>query len=131
MNQIMQKTLGGLSKQYYFRQFFFGCLFLAFFIWISMLAPPEGTDPTSGGMHVSTMALFVVNSLLYPYSRFVYETVIDFIIGDNVFFGSAVVMMMAKFFTMFLCWVLAIFIAPIGFLYLYFHHTKQEKLHEQ
>ena len=96
-----------------------------------MLPPPEGADPASRSSSLPIMILFVINTLLYPYSRFVYETVMGFLMGDNVFFGSAFVMMGVKFFTMLLCWMFAIFIAPVGFLYLYFHHTKQEKLHDQ
>jgi hypothetical protein len=32
-----------------------------------------------------------------------------------------------KIFTMVICWACAIFIAPIGLAYLYYHHTKAEK----
>lgn len=127
MKTIVQKTLGGLTKTYYFRQLFFGSLFLVLFIWMSMLPHPEGSDPRPGSMLI--MILFVINTLLYPYSRFVYERIVGFVLGDNVFFGPAIVMMGMKIITMFLCWGFAIFIAPIGLLYLYFHHTKHEKLH--
>lgn len=70
----------------------------------------------------------IICALLYPYSRFVYESVVGFIMGDNVFFTSAVLMLLIKYLTMSLCWVFAIFIAPIGLAYLYFHHTKIEKV---
>ena len=73
-------------------------------------------------------AFAVICTLLYPYSRYVYESVVGFIMGENVFFTSAIFMMLIKYLTMSLCWVFAIFIAPIGLAYLYFHHTKQEKL---
>ncbi len=94
-----------------------------------MLPPPEGADPRSSSMPL--IIFFVINTLLYPYSRFVYETIVGFFMGDNVFFGSAFIMMGVKLITMLLCWVFAIFIAPVGLLYLYFHHTKQEKLHQK
>ncbi|MNG09819.1 hypothetical protein D3C84_932550 [compost metagenome] len=44
--------------------------------------------------------------------------------GDNLFFVNALVMLMVKLFTMFLCWAFAIFVAPVGLLYLYFHHRR-------
>ena len=120
MHPIIQKTFGGLTKQYYFRQLFFGALFAAIIVFM-----------TSRGNHPPMYWLWafaVICTLLYPYSRYVYESVVGFIMGENVFFTSAIFMMLIKYLTMSLCWVFAIFIAPIGLAYLYFHHTKQEKL---
>ncbi|MGF1806121.1 hypothetical protein L4C31_12810 [Aliivibrio sifiae] len=79
MNTIIQKTLGGLSKQYYIRQFLFGLIFPAIFFFIFS---QEGEN----GMPMNLIFLCIVNSLLYPYSRFVYESVVDYILGDTVLF---------------------------------------------
>lgn len=67
---------------------------------------------------------FAVCTLLYPYSRFVYESVVGFVMGNNVFFVNAMAMLFSKLITMIICWVMAIFIAPVGLAYLYFHHSK-------
>ncbi|WP_253306915.1 hypothetical protein [unidentified bacterial endosymbiont] len=117
MHPIVQKTLGGLSKEYYFRQFIFGLIFPAFIIFMDI--PGKNSTP------ISVYLLFAVNTTLYPYSRFVYESIVDFIMGDNVFFVNAIFMLIVKIFTMLLCWSFAIFISPIGLLYLYYHHSKQ------
>lgn len=119
MHPVIQKTLGGLSMQYYFRQFFFGLAIAAFIFFMS----------TQGGRSMSAGMLFftVVSTLLYPYSRFVYESVIGFVMGENVFFVNAIFMLFTKFITMAICWVFAIFVAPIGFAYLYYHHSKAER----
>ncbi len=119
MHPVIQKTLGGLSMQYYFRQFFFGLAIAAFIFFMS----------TQGGRLMSAGMLFftVVSTLLYPYSRFVYESVIGFVMGENVFFVNAIFMLFTKFITMAMCWVFAIFVAPIGFAYLYYHHSKAER----
>lgn len=82
----------------------------------------RGKEPTPLGIYL----FFLVSTLLYPYSRFVYESIAGFIMGKNVFFVNAIVMMMAKIFTMVMCWAAAIIIAPIGLLYLYIHHSKNE-----
>lgn len=66
MHPVIAKTFGGLSSQYYFRQFLFGLAFPA---------------------------------LIYVMSGV----------------------------TMLLCWAFAIFIAPIGLAYLYYHHSKAER----
>jgi hypothetical protein len=66
----------------------------------------------------------VVNTFLYPYSRYVYEGITRFILGENLFIINAGVMLLAKLLTMALCWAAAVFIAPIGLAYLYSHHSK-------
>ncbi len=118
MKQVIAKTLGGLTKQYYIRQFIFGLIFPAIFFFNTS----QGTHQAS--IPLATIALFIVNTLLYPYSRFVYESIMDFILGDTVFWTNALILLAAKFITMIFCWAFAIFIAPIGLAYLYFYHSK-------
>jgi hypothetical protein len=121
MKQVIAKTFGGLTKQYYIRQFIFGLIFPAIFIFSFSQSSQQVTIP------LSSIGLFIVSSLLYPYSRFVYESVVNFIMGGNVFWVNAIMLIIVKFITMALCWSFAIFIAPIGLVYLYFHHSKQEQ----
>jgi hypothetical protein len=45
---------------------------------------------------------------------------VDFILGRNVFFVNAIMMLIVKWMTMTFCWGFAIFVAPIGLAYLYF-----------
>jgi len=116
MRDFVRMTFGGLSAQYYLRQLFFGALIVAFVIGMAL----QGSKPLQAGVVVFS----VISALLYPYSRFVYERVVGFIMGNNVFFGNAIVVLTAKVFTMVMCWVCAIFVAPVGLLYLYFHHRK-------
>lgn len=119
MHPVIQKALGGLSKQYYFRQFIFGLVIAALIFFMS----------TQGGrsMPIGMLLFTIVSTLLYPYSRFVYESIVGFVMGENVFFVNAIFMLATKFFTMAMCWVFAIFVAPIGFAYLYYHHSKAER----
>jgi len=117
VHHIIEKTFGGLSKPYYFRHFVFGLGLFALFI-VMMLQSPNGIP-------IGTTVLLAVNVFLYPYSRFVYENVVSFIIGNNLFILPAFVMLVAKLMTMVFCFLLAIFIAPVGLAYLYWHHTKQ------
>lgn len=69
----------------------------------------------------------ILSQILYPYSRFVYHSITDFIFGNNMFIVNAFLMLILKFLMMMICWFFAIFVAPIGLLYLYYHHTKEEK----
>jgi hypothetical protein len=119
MHPVIKKTLGGLSPQYYFRQFFFG---LAITVIYFFLATQDGKS-LPGGMLIFT----VINTFLYPYSRFVYESIVDFIMGENVFFVNTLFLLISKYITMAMCYTFAIFIAPIGLAYLYYHHSKAER----
>ena len=117
MHPVILKTFGGLSKQYYFRNFVFGLGLVAFFVFMLL----KGAK----GIPVNFSIMLAVNALLYPYSRFVYESVVGFIIGNNVFISSALFMLAVKLLMMVVCFFCAIFIAPVGLVYLYFYHTKQ------
>lgn len=119
MHPVIAKTFGGLSAAYYFRQFIFGLLFPVFIYMV--------TSAEKHALPLPMLLMFVANTLLYPYSRFVYESVMNFIIGQNIFFVNAILMLGFKVMTMAICWVFAIFIAPLGLGYLYFYHSKAER----
>ena len=115
MQNFLAKTFGGLSRPYYFRHFVFGLIFPIFIFWML-----SHSKLPSGG-HAFPFALVtiaVVNTLLYPYARFVYEGVIGFFMGDNVLFVNVFIALWWKLVTMTLCWAVAIFVAPIGLGYL-------------
>jgi hypothetical protein len=116
MHLVLAKTFGGLSPTYYSRQFIFGLAFAGFIYAMTT----HGNRPLSATM----IALLVINTLLYPYSRFVYESVVDFIVGQNVLFANAVLFLAVKIMSMALCWAAAVFIAPVGLVYFYFHHGR-------
>lgn len=116
LDDVLKKTLGGLSKPYYFRHLFFAVLLASGYMFFQVSA--EKPAP----MYI--MALMVINTLLYPYSRFVYESVVGFVMGQNLFIVNAFVLLLTKLFTMIACWAGAVFIAPLGLLYLYYHHSK-------
>ncbi len=119
---FISKTLGGLSKAYYFRNFLFG---LPIYVLLVVMITNQGErlDSTT----IFAVIMYTVCQFLYPYSRFVYESVVDFIMGDTVFFINIVAFLWTKVISVLLCWIFGIFIAPIGLLYLYFYHSKQEK----
>ena len=120
MHPVIAKTFGGLSRKYYFRQFFFGLIFSVLIF--LMLSQSSHRVPISA--IVSITLFIVINTFLYPYSRYVYESLVGFILGKNVFFVNALLMLFVKLITMYLCWAFAVLIAPIGLAYLYYHHSK-------
>jgi len=112
MHPIIAKTFGGLSASYYFRHLVFGAMFPIFMFLI--------LHQSNRSLQISMVLMAIVNTLLYPYARFVYESIMDFILGKNVFFVNALLMLAMKLMTMLLCWAFAIFVAPVGLAYLYF-----------
>jgi len=112
---ILRKSFGGLSSEYYFRHFIFGLVITALFTAVMI---------KGGNVRYLLVLTMIVNTLLYPYARFVYESIVSFIMGNNVLFVNAVILFFWKIMTVMFCWWLAIFIAPIGLGYIYFRQQK-------
>lgn len=116
MHPVLRKTLGGLSPQYYVRQLFFALLIAGVYLMVFM----QSARPLAAG----PLVFLGISTLLYPYARFVYESCVDFLVGGNLFVLPALLMLLVKLITMVMCFVMAIFIAPVGLAYLYWHHSK-------
>ncbi|OBA00607.1 hypothetical protein [Halomonas sp. G11] len=119
MRHFIGMTFGGLSLRYYLRQMFFSAGLSALIVFVIIQGDAQ--------LRLDQGLLFLTNALLYPYSRFVYEEVMGFLMGDNVFFVNALFMLIVKFFTIILCWGFAIFIAPLGLAYLFFYHRRAQR----
>ncbi|MFX1695878.1 hypothetical protein PWR66_00760 [Paraburkholderia sp. A1RO-5] len=118
MQSVLSKSFGGLSRPYFIRQLLFGLIFPA----MTVFAFTHGSRPASLPAHL--VVALVVNTLLYPYARFVYEGGVSYIVGDHFFIVPTVALVFFKGLTMAMCWALAIFIAPVGLIYLYFRHSR-------
>ena len=117
MKQLFAKTFGAMSSAYYLRNLIFGLIPLVFCLWVSS----HGSDA-----RLSTLPVFFINTLLYPYARFVYEQVVAFIMGDNIFHINAILFLVAKLVTIWLCWAAAIFLTPLALAHLYYVSRKAE-----
>lgn len=117
---FIQKTFGGLTTAYYIRQFLFGLIFYAIVV-IPMFSMGKPN-------FLMEILWCTVLQFLYPYARFVYESAVNYIMGNNVFFVNAIIVLVVKFVTMAACWCFSWAIAPIGLAWLYWYHTKQEKM---
>lgn len=117
MHPVIAKTFGGLSAHYYIRNFLFGTVFSAIYLMVLII--------NDTGLPMAGLAFMLINTFLYPYSRYVYEGTVDYILGNNVIFSGLFLMLVIKCITIILCWFLAIFIAPLGLAYLYYHHSKE------
>lgn len=116
MQSLFAKTFGGLSGPVYLRHFLFGAAIAALLISISL----SGNHKANFGFIVFAL----INTVLYPYARFVYESVVGYIVGNNQFYFNAVTFVVAKYFTIAMCWTFAIFIAPVGLVYLFIRNSR-------
>lgn len=119
MANFLKKTFGGLEKSYLIRQYLFG------FVFVILMLVPISQLKLSDTIVPTIIALILWG--FYPYSRFVYESIIEFILGDNFIISNIFLFLFVKIMTMGICFVFSIFIAPFGLLYLYFYHSKLEK----
>ena len=124
-----QKTFGGLPQGQYLRHFLFGLICYAFTVFMLGYVPYHNLGKTE--MLIGSIAGGLVCLLLYPYSRFVYESVRDYFFGGTttVYFGSTAFaaryrMATDIFLGMLLCYWFAFLIAPFGLIRLYFRNRK-------
>lgn len=68
--------------------------------------------------------LIICLIFIYLYLIFIYKSIAEFIMSDNIFFFNCIVFLVAKFIAMIFCYLFAIFIAPVELVYLHFYHSK-------
>lgn len=117
INMLIAKTLGGLPPGVYIRHFLFSLMFPAFFLWVNHKGghPPPHED----------IAFFIL-SVLYPYARHAYETVLSYIVGNTMLMIPMWIFLPCKIFTMGICWGAAVMIAPVGLIILYLQNSKHD-----
>ena len=124
-NKFIEFTIKGMNFKYYLRHMLIiSPLTLALFI-LPFSAPTVQID-----LVIMSFVFFGTLWILYPYSRFAYESLFRYITGDKIFIASSSLSIIAKIVTMFLCYILSIVIAPIGLVILYYANNKQAKLAE-
>ena len=119
----------GFTPQYYFRQLFFGLIIGSIYLYMMWNTLNRDGVVSESDIHDFTqMAIFaIVSTLLYPYSRFAYEEIVGFLLGKNIFFINSIIYLLAKVMTMITCWAFAIFIFPLGLLFIYYYQKQKAK----
>lgn len=128
VKNVLRKTVGGLSREYYWRHFLIALAFIvlpilaALYIY-DMKELQFSYDPRM----IFITVLVVLMLLIYPYSRFVYDSLAGFIMGDSVYLINPLLLFFWRFFVFIICMQFSFVLAPVGMIYLYFYHTKQER----
>lgn len=87
---FLKKTFGGLTRAFYWRQFFFGLFFYGLCLYLLSLGKQPFWDK------VGIVAVFTLMQFLYPYARFVYHSITDFLLGNNVYFLNAFFLLLLR-----------------------------------
>lgn len=128
MIAILSRTLFRLKPSYYFKNVVFSLaltgsfFFLLFTRDVLFIVPPV------------YLVLMVVNALLFPYSFFVYEVVVERFVGNKIGVTTASVYFFFKLIVMLLCYVFAFYISPLGLIYLYVRYgavSQRQRIQEQ
>lgn len=123
MKLIIKKTIGGLPKEYYLKHLLFSMI-LAFFVCFTAAS----TGDTSNYIFFIPT---IINALLYPYTRFLYGRIINFIMGNDnnyvIVTNNGCFFLYVRLCILAFAWSFSSLVAPISFIYLYFYNSKKSK----
>ena len=116
---FLRRTLGSLALHYYITNFLFAGLLFVGVLFVTNQSGNELSD--------KKIIFLLVCTFLYPYSRFIYEKITG-LFGGNFLIINALFLFIPKLLGILLCWIYAMFIAPIGLMYLYYYHSHTSRL---
>ena len=110
--------LFSLKPSYYFRHFI---LISPFTLYILFHLPllDKVTHSVINLNYVESVVYISISWLLYPFSRFVYESAVNWLTGGYVLIVNGLLWLFVKLFTMGLCLLFAVVLAPIAWIYLF------------
>jgi hypothetical protein len=125
MYVILRRSFDGLTADYYIRHIIPGAMIPL--LVLGTAGPRALSIPSS--LYIAGIA----NTLLYPYARFACERFVGFVMSFNVLVVNWILdlsgnVLTVKVLTFAFCWGVAIALAPIGLVYLYFWHPCMARL---
>ena len=101
---IQSVSSNGITKKYYIRFAVLGLIFSLILASFFIFAVDTATIPL-----IVILSVFAANMLLFPFSRYVIDSVINFAYDDGMLVKSEIGSIVINFFL----WALAIFVAPL------------------
>lgn len=99
---------GSVDRAYLIRGWVIGGIFFALLLM------------ASGGSNTSLTILYAINTVLFPFSKLVWDELKGFALGQTMLVLPALFLYIAKLFVNVLLWGFAIFIAPVGILWVWY-----------
>ena len=128
--QIVFFAFKGLKPSYYWRHFILGGILPIIFIGYGIYSLFHNPNVTLYDV-VTTSFLLLTMLVLYPFSRFAYESIVEFVMGNNVIIANAMLIFIYKYLSYALLLTLSWFIAPIGMIILFFYNKHQYKIAQE
>ena len=110
----------GLKPSYYLRHFILISP-LTLFILLHTPLTDKATHTIINWHQVENFTFIFISWLLYPFSRFVYESVVGWLFGNNIFIVNSLIWLIAKLIIVGFCLTFAIVLAPIAWIYLFWY----------
>jgi hypothetical protein len=112
---VLRRTFGALRPAYFVRSCVIGLVLLG--LMIAFITNVAAKD--NGGSPIAMYSYFGLCTLLFPFAKLAWDELRNLAFGDNVIFLNAGLMLFLKFVINLLLWGFAVFVAPLGLLYLW------------
>ncbi|ALR23148.1 hypothetical protein [Sphingobium baderi] len=113
--EFLRRIFGAVDRAYLIRAYIIGGVIFA--LYGSFISYGAKSAPAP------IWIVFSISTLLFPFSKLVWDQVMSVMLGRNMFIMNAVFLMFAKLVINVILWACAIIIAPIGILWLW-HRTR-------
>lgn len=110
--QFVKDTFRTLKVSYLIRQYFFGILIFGIY-YFAIVQHLEGYN------YMYITFIYGLNFLFYPFATLVWDEIKNLVIGNNVFFANALLLLIIKLIIKLFIFGFAIPIGIIGILYLW------------
>ncbi|PRA79580.1 hypothetical protein CQ054_21530 [Ochrobactrum sp. MYb29] len=128
MTNIIKRTFGSVRIAYLIRSYLIALVFSLMVIFAASHTEP---GPSKNSLLVAMILLSLLNSILFPFSKILWEGLRNFLIGNNEIWSPVPVIVLQKLFVNSGLWCFSIFIAPFGILYLWFSNRDLDSAIEE
>ncbi len=122
--RTFQRIFSGVRTSYLIRAYIIGAIFFLLMASVSLSAQAKNGTP------YGAITFAALSTVLFPFAKLVWDELRDLAIGNNMIFMNAILLFMLKWFVNAFLWTFAIFVAPLGVLYLWFRTRQPEVMVE-
>ncbi len=120
---FIRKMFDGIDTTYLFKSYFFAALVFSFFLF-SIFYVSEGSN-----VSIFFLMFLALSFFLFPFATIAWDDLITTLMSGHVLILPLPIMLIWKLVKIFTLFMFAIFIAPLGIIYIYFakgHHRKMQ-----
>lgn len=115
----IKSIIGELDSDYLRRNYIIGGSWGAFFI-LSLVSSSEDNMFTLAAVLYFSLCIY-----LFPFAAYVWDGIVNVVLGDTVIFLPLLIMLMWKTTKVGMLFTFAVFVAPLGIVYLLFQQKKR------